>query len=72
MEIALDSEMGPQREGDLLSRSLVALGRGMEAVGEEVGAVGEAGVAGDDLVTDLDKAWLRATARVTSQSAVAR
>ncbi len=35
-------------------------------------ALPRAGVAGDDLVTDLDKAWLRATARVTSQSAVAR
>ena len=34
-------------------------------------ALPKAGVA-DDLVTDLDKAWLRATDRVTSQSAVAR
>ena len=35
-------------------------------------ALPQAGVAGDDLVTDLDRAWLRATDRVTSQSVVAR
>jgi RNase P protein component len=37
-----------------------------------VRALPRAGVAGDDLITDLDQAWVRATARVTSQPAVPR
>ena len=37
-----------------------------------VRALPRAAVAGDDLITDLDKAWARATTRLTAQPAVAR
>ena len=46
-EIALDAEVGAQREGDLAAGAFVAERRGVEAVGGEVGAVAEAGVADD-------------------------
>ena len=53
----------------LAARRLPSTRPGVDLV---IRALPKAGVAGDDLVTDLDKAWLRATDRVTSQSAVAR
>ena len=35
-------------------------------------ALPRAALAGDDLITDLDKAWARATTRLAAQPAVAR
>ena len=37
-----------------------------------VRALPRAAVAGDDLITDLDKAWTRATTRLATRPAVAR
>ena len=53
----------------LAARHLPSTPAGVDLV---VRALPRAAVAGDHLITDLDKAWTRATTRLTPQPAVAR